>query len=210
MPITYPLSLPTVRGPARAVLTGQSVTAMTQSPFTGQQQVQVHPAMFWRASVELASMSRAEAELWSTFLLKLRGRAGTFLMGDPNAATARGSASTAPGTPLVKGAGQTGQSLVLDGAPASAAGYLMAGDYIQIGSAGTARLYKVLDDAGSNSDGEVTLSLWPRLRTSPADDAAVVVSGAAGLWRLTSDGAEWEERPGDRYNMRFEAMEALS
>ena len=103
------------------------------------------------------------------------------LLGDPIGATPRGSASSAPGTPVVNGASQTGDTLSIDGLPASATGYLKAGDYIQLGSGTGAQLYKVLDDVDSNASGEADLTIWPDLRSSPADDATVVVSNAKGF-----------------------------
>jgi len=154
-------------------------------------------------------MKRDDAEIWIAFFMKLYGVYGSFLLGDPNAATPQGSAATAAGTPVVNGASQTGNELTIDGLPASATGYLKAGDYIQLGSGSTASLHKVLDDVDTNSSGEATLTIWPDLRSSPADDAAVVVSNAKGVFRLTTSATDWQINNAGFYSMAFGASEVL-
>ena len=180
MAITYPLSLPTVKNIANIVLTARNSIAVSTSPFTLTQQVMQHQGSRWEANVTLPPMKRSSAEEWIAFLISLNGQYGTFLLGDPSGATARGSASTNAGTPLVNGGSQTGTTLNIDGAPNSATGYLKAGDYIQLGSGSGTQLYKVLADANSNGSGQVSLDIWPALRSSPADNATVVVASAKG------------------------------
>jgi hypothetical protein len=128
------------------------------------------------------------------------------LLGDPNGATARGAAT---GTPLVNGASQTGGSLVIDGAATSVTGWLKAGDYIQLGSNGSSTLHKVLTDANSDGSGNVTLDIWPHIRVAPADNAAVTVSDAKGLFRLSSNEQAFSINESAIYGMTFAAMEAV-
>lgn len=187
MAITYPLDLPTITGIRNISLIKRAVVSVSRAPFSGAQQVQEHPGQWFEAEIELPPMTRAQAEVWDSFFLKLNGMKGTFLLGDPAGAIPRGSAATTPGTPLVKGAGQTGNQLIIDGLPTSVTGYFKAGDYIQLGSGSTARLHKNLEDVDTNGSGEATLTLWPNLRSSPADNAAVVVSAAKGRFRLASN-----------------------
>lgn len=205
MAITYPLSLPTITGIANIVITARNSVAVATSPFTLTTQVMQHQGSRWEASVTLPPMKRASAEEWIAFLISLNGAYGTFLLGDPMGATARGSASTAAGTPLVNGGSQTGSTLNIDGAPNNATGYLKAGDYIQVGT----NLYKVLADANSNGSGQVSIDIWPRLRSSPADNAAVVVAGAKGLFRLSSSDASFSIDNASVYGINFSAVEAL-
>ena len=117
MAISYPLTLPTQTGIASVNLHAVNSVAISQSPFTYKQQVVAHTGQRWEAEVSLPPMKRSDAEVWIAFLLSLKGQRGTFLMGDPNCATARGSASITPGTPVVNGADQTGDSLTVDGLP---------------------------------------------------------------------------------------------
>jgi len=206
---TYPLAFPTQTGIARVEITATDVVAITESPFTFSQQVVRHAGARWSATITIPPVKREDSEYWNSFLLRLRGKFGTFLLGDPNGATPRGSAASAAGTPVVNGASQTGNELAIDGLPASATGYLKAGDYIQLGTGATARLYKVLEDVNSNGSGEATLNLWPDLRSSPADGATVVVSNAKGVFRLTENETVWTINNAGFYAINFAAVEAL-
>ena len=206
---TYPLTFPTQTGVAAVEFTATDVVSVSQSPFTLAQQVVRHAGARWSATISIPPVKRSDSEYWNSFLLRLRGQFGTFLLGDPNAATPRGSAASAAGTPVVNGASQTGNELAIDGLPASATGYLKAGDYIQLGSASTSRLYKVLEDVDSNGSGEATLNLWPDLRSSPADGATVVVSNAKGVFRLSNNEAVWTINNAGFYSISFAAVEAL-
>lgn len=206
---TYPLNFPTHTGVASVTLIAEDVVAVTTSPFTLTQQVVRHAGARWSATISIPPTKRGDADYWNAFLLRLRGKFGTFLLGDPNADTPRGSASASAGTPVVNGAGQTGNELAIDGLPASITGYLKAGDYIQLGSGSSARLYKVLEDVDSNASGEATLNLWPDLRSSPTDGAAVVVSNAKGVFRLNSNEIIWDTNNAGFYSISFSAVEAL-
>lgn len=205
MPISYPISLPTNKGLAKIRLSASTVVGVSQSPFTAAQQVYRYTGQYWEADVTLPPMKRADAEYWISFLLKLDGAFGTFLMGDPNGATARGIAT---GTPLVNGASQTGNELLTDGWTANQTGILKAGDYIQLGSAASSRLHKVLEDVNSNASGQATLTLFPALRSSPSDNAAITVSNPRGVFRLTTV-PSWDIDEATFYGMTFGAREAL-
>jgi hypothetical protein len=206
MPITYPLTLPTITGISSINIRPFSVVAVAESPFTLSQQVQEYAGQRWEADVTLPIMSRAEAEEWNAFFLKLNGRRGTFLMGDPAGSTPRGVAT---GTPLVKGAGQTGNTLITDGWTTSTANILRAGDYVQLGTGSNARLHKNLDDVNSDSSGNATLTLWPNIITAPTDNAALTITAAKGVWRLSTNVMEWNIFPPAMYQIAFTAMEAL-
>jgi hypothetical protein len=206
MAISYPLALPTTTGIAKVRISANNVVGVSQSPFTSKQQVYKFSGQFWEAEISLPPMKRADAEYWISFLLKLNGSYGTFLLGDPNGATARGVAT---GTPLVKGASQTGSELITDGWTPDTTGILKAGDYIQLGSGSSAKLHKVLDDVNSDSSGDATLTLWPDLRSAPSDNAAITVSGAKGLFRLSTNQQDWDVNEASIYGMTFPAREAL-
>lgn len=205
MTISYPLSIP-YTDIAKIKLVANNIVGISQSPFTAAQQVYKYSGQYWEADISLPPMKREVAEYWISFLLKLNGSYGTFLLGDPIGVSARGVAT---GSPLVNGANQTGNELVTDGWTHSTGGILKAGDYIQLGSASSARLYKVLDDVNSDSSGNATLTLFPDLRTSPADNAAIVVSNAKGIFRLTSGQTMWDINEASVYGITFGAREAL-
>lgn len=209
MAISYPLATPTNKTIADINLIARNVVGVSTSPFSFKQQVYQYQGQRWEADITLPPMNRDDAEQWVSFLMKLYGQKGTFLLGDPLGGTARGSASTAAGTPVVNGASQTGGTLAIDGLPASATGYLKAGDYIQLGSGATAQLYKVLNDADSNGSGQTTLDIWPNLRSSPADGSTVVVSNAKGVFRLGSNETIWNINKLSLYGIVFGAVESL-
>jgi hypothetical protein len=207
MAITYPLSLPVATKVIQSIeLRAINAVAYSRSPFTFTGQAFAYPGQMWQADITLPPMKRADAEQWVAWLLSLRGQLGTFLLGDPNGATARGAAT---GTPLVNGASQTGGSLVIDGAATSVTGWLKAGDYIQLGSNGSSTLHKVLADVNSDGSGNVTLDIWPHIRTAPADNATVTVSSAKGLFRLSSNEQAWSVNEAAIYGMTFGAMESV-
>jgi hypothetical protein len=206
MTISYPLTLPTHTGIAAISLRAVNAVVYSRSPFTFAGQAFAYPGQMWQADVTLPPMKRADAEQWVAWLLSLRGQLGTFLLGDPLGATARG---TPTGTPLVKGAGQTGGTLEIDGATSSVTNWLRAGDYIQLGSGSSARLHKVLQNVNSDGSGNVSLDIWPHIRTAPADNAAVTVSGAKGLFRLATNEQDWSIDAASIYGVTFSAMEAV-
>jgi len=209
MAISYPLTLPTASGIAQINLRAVNSVSISESPFTFKQQVIEHTGQRWEAEVSMPPMQRADAEQWISFLVSLAGVKGTFLLGDPSASTPRGSASTTPGTPVVNGASQTGASLTIDGCPASATGYLKAGDYIQLGGGSSATLHKVLTDVNTDASGQASLDLWPYLRSAPADDATIIVSDAKGLFRLASNQTDWSINNASIYGVTFPAIEAI-
>lgn len=205
MALSYPLSLPS-KGPARMVFRGGSVVGVSASPFSREQQVYAHQGDWWEVDVSLPPMERANAEAWIGFLLGLNGREGTFLLGDPVNTATRGVGT---GSPLVKGASQTGKTLLTDGWTISQTGILKAGDWLQLGSGSSTRLHKIVQDADSDGSGNATLEIWPRLRESPADNAALTVASAKGLWRLAGNLREWSLERAGKYGLSFNAVEAL-
>jgi hypothetical protein len=205
MPITYPLTLPT--GDRFAVeFEARSVVALAQSPFTLQQQVQEHPGQIWLARLWTLPLTRAEADAWIAVLLALNGRLGTVLLGDPIARTPKG---TAAGTPVVDGAGQTGQTLATTGWTPNQTGVLLRGDWLQVGTGTTQRLYKLLTDADADGSGEAVLDIWPRLRESPADEAPLVLTDPAGVFRLTHNAVAWSYEDVKVAGLELELMEAF-
>ena len=205
MPISYPLNFPAV-GIRNVTIRARSVVGLNASPFTGQQQVYKHQGQWWEMEVTLPPMKRADAEQVAAFLVKLNGRFGTFTFGDPLNTAPRGVGT---GTPLVNGAGQTGTDLVTDGWTPDTTGILKAGDWIQLGSGATSRLHKVLDDVNSDGSGNATLTLFPDLRSSPADNAAITVSSPKGLWRLAANEVDYSIDEASIYGMTFACVEAL-
>jgi len=208
MAITYPLNLPSHTGIAKIDLRAVQVTAMTMSPFTYKQQVVVHPGQRWEAEITLPPMKRSDAEAWVGWLLSLRGRSGTFLLGDPLATSPIGNGGGA--TIRVDGADQTGSTLAVDGATPNQGTWLAAGDYIQLGSGASSQLYKVTQDASSDSLGNATLEIWPELRSTPANNAVVTVDAPKGLFRLSTNEVNWSINEASIFGVTFPAVEVIT
>lgn len=206
MTISYPLTMPAVSGPNAVTLRARSTVGMSASPFTGEQQIFAHQREVWEADIALAPMKRANAEEWIAFLLALNGMEGTFLLGQPLNTAPRGVGT---GTPLVNGASQSGKTLVTDGWSNSVTGILQPGDIFQLGSGSTSRLHQITQRADSNGSGQATLDIWPRLRSAPADNAALTITNPRGVFRLASNDREWAIEVGGIYTIRFSAIEAL-
>lgn len=202
MAITYPINLPSTPAPSEVRIAPRSIVAVAVSPFSGAQQAYQHQGQFWQADITLPPMRTADAAPWMAAFLQLNGRYGTFRLGNAAMQTPRGAAT---GTPLVKGASQTGQSLITDGWSASVTGILKQGDYIQIED----RLYMLMIDANSDASGNATLDIWPRLRAAPADNAVITTSNCKGLFRLTSNEMPWVHKPADIVELSFSAVEAI-
>lgn len=201
MATSFPIILPAT-GTARVRIRQLSVVSVAKSPYTLEQQVQRFQGQQWGLDLAWPPMQRANAEALLAALCSLNGREGTFLFGDSANQSPRGVAT---GTPLVKGASQTGEDLITDGWTASTTGILKAGDWIQLGTSGTARLYKVLADATSNGSGEATLTLWPRIHTAWADNAALTTSFPKGVFRLTTSGMDWDIDAAKIYGVQISA-----
>ncbi len=183
MAISYPVTLPfATKSAARVQLRPLSVVGRHESPFTKQDEVQVWSGQRWEAVVTLPPMLRAGGgSAWIAALTSLNGLEGTFLLGDTAWKTQQGVAT---GTPLVDGGSQTGYDLATKGWTSAVSGILKAGDWIQLGSGSTSRLHMVMADANSNGSGKTTLTLWPALRSSPADGAAITLANPRGVFRL--------------------------
>lgn len=208
MAISYPLTLPSHTGIRNVSLRAVNSVAYDRSPFTFAGQVQANAGQMWEANVTLPPMKYADAEQWIAWLVSLRGQFGSFTMGDPLRCVARGSARGTD-TVIVGGAGQTGQDLNIVSDKLSVTGYLKAGDYIQIGSGISSRLYKVLVDVDTNASGEATVTVWPNVRTAPSNGDPVYVENTVGTWRLSTGDAEWSVNEAAIYGISFSAMEKL-
>jgi hypothetical protein len=197
------VSVPAVpAAPASVEFTAEDTVAVSVSPFTGQQQVQDWQASHLSASVSMPALTHVQAQQWIAFLMSLRGQANVFQFGDPLAVAPQGSGL---GTPVVDGISQTGYSINLRGFTAGAAGVLLPGDWIQIGY----RLYRTIVAANADGSGKLALSIWPQIRESPGDGAAVVLSHPKGLWRLAGNARKWSISSARVYGMQLEIIEAI-
>jgi len=71
-----------------------------------------------------------------------------------------------------------------------------------------ARLHKVLTEASSDANGKASLDLWPRLRESPPDFSALILTDAKGTFRLR-EAPGWTLDEMLHYGISFRAVEAF-
>ena len=202
---SYPLTLPTVTGIKTQNFGLTRTISVSQSPFTKQEQVYQHDGEQWKATFTLPPMKKDSAAIWLAFLISLRGRRGTFKMGDQDRKTIQGVAT---GTILVNGAAQTGNAIDLDGFANSTNNVFKAGDYIQINS----YLYMVSADVNSNGSGEATVYVEPSLRTGIEainDDTTVIYSNTTTIMRLDTNFTNWDSNHVSVYGISFACSESL-
>lgn len=208
MAINYPIALPTHTGIAQIEFRTTNAVAYSRSPFTFAGQAHEYAGKMWQADVTLPPMKRSDAEQWVAWLVSLKGQLGTFYLGDPLAELPMGSARDAD-TILVDGAVSSGNTIDIDSAPTSQTDYLKAGDFLQIGSGTSRQLFKVLTDTDTDGTGSATVDVWPNVRTSIADNAAVTVESPQGVFRLASNEQSWSVNNAAIYGISFSAMEAV-
>ena len=202
---SYPLTLPTATGVTTQNFGLRRTVAITQSPFTAQQQVFEHEGSQWNATITLPPMLKDKASIWLSFFLQLRGFRGTFKLGDQDRKTIQG---TATGTVRINGASQTGNQVALDGFTASRANVFLAGDYIQINS----YMYMVTANVTANGSGEANVKIEPALRTGIEpinNDTTVIYLNTTTLMRLDSNELNWDTNNVSLYGISFSCSEAL-
>jgi len=210
MAISYPLDTPTTIGIESIELRAVNAVATSQSPFTYKQQVISHTGQKWEASVTIPPVRKDLAEPWVSMLTALKGPVGTFLLGDPNMAIPQGTASLGAGTPKVDGTQTPSDTISLKGLPLNRANFLIAGDYVQFGTASTSTLHKVLTTVTTSSAGTVTIDIWPSTKRSLTNDEAVVLSNAKGVFRLATTTASWQINQSSTYGISFDAVEVIN
>ena len=205
---TYPLSLPS--SPAFTISGWglQRNTGLTESPFTGAQQVVEFEYGLWYANLQLPPMKRDLAVEWQAFLVQLHGRRGTFLLGDPDAKQSRGAAN---GTITLSTSASSGD-LTLDlnsASQQSTTGILKTGDYIQIGGGSAAKLHMVCADVNSDASGNFTITIEPAIKTGASSGTSIVHQNTVGVFRLTDDSITWDTNIISNYGITIACKEAL-
>lgn len=195
MALTYPLSFPDVGITSIEMRLRRSV-AVSQSPFSYQQQTHDFGGAIWEATVTLPPLTYAQARQVEVFLLGLKGRQKTFTMGHPLHNT------TGSGVYVDASSGNTpaigNETITLDGAA------LDAGTYFSIHN----RLYMLLESkAQGSADGAKEIA--PPLRTAPTHATQLELAAPVGTWRLASNDIGYNTNVAGIYGFTFACVEAL-
>jgi len=163
----------------------RSATAVSQSPFTYDQQTYQHQGVRWEAEVQLPPLKRSDAKQVEAFFAALRGQANTFTMGNPIHNTTATGAITS---------GTAGATTVTG----STSG-VVAGDYFETGNA----LYIVTGISGSSID------IMPPLRSAISSSTPMDFTLPKGTWRLASNDIGWSINEASLYGFTFACVEAI-
>lgn len=233
MTITYPLSFPTTIGLTDSNFKMRTSVSVNESPFSFTQQVYNWQGERWEVDVVLPLMKRAVAEEYKSFLASLKGKYGTFLMYVPSARENLGNYLdtsreleaidgdhlntisgdhiwTSVGEPFCVSGLAGNKTIIISNLVQSANGVLKAGDYFHIGTGASTRLYKILKDVNSDSNGEATLDIFPALRRNIVYGEQIELQQPRGLFRLDSNVIEFPSDYNNLFSLSFSAIEAIS
>lgn len=163
-------------------------TAAFVSPLSGTTRTLARGGSRWACSLSCRNLRAEKRATLLAFLTRLEGQRHRVVLPD-HAFVKRGTLAV---NPLVKGGGQTGNSLAVDGA--TAAKTLLAGDWISVGGL----LYMVADTATVDGAGEASIPITPRLRSAPGDNATVTVVSPTGRFLLSGNTLSWSNAAGGR------------
>jgi hypothetical protein len=172
---------------------------VSESPFTGSQQVQVYPKAQWFATLTLPTMSKTQAREWVNFFVLCEGRRNTFLLSDPDYKSINGTATTAA-VAANKDTGTTVVNLTIGTGKT-----LNKGSYIQFGTGASSRLHMVVDDNTSNGN----VSIQPPLKDPITTTTTVTIASPVGLFRMDNNELAWDADHLSRFGVSFSCSEAL-
>lgn len=204
---TYPINMPTTPSFTNSSWKLNRRVAISESQFTGAQQVYEYDYALWSAVLSLPPMKREQAREWESFFMRLHGIKGTFLLGDPDATSPQGAAT---GTITLNSAVAVGDFTVdLATTLNSTSNVFRTGDYIQLGTSGTAKLYMVTADASSNGSGVVTVTIEPSIKAVVGTGQQITYNSPKGLFRMDSNDLGWDANAVSTYGISFSCVEAL-
>jgi hypothetical protein len=148
---------------------------METSDATGHQAARLFGPARWRMSITShPAMTQADAVIWESLVLRLRGGINHLAIGDPVRKVPRG---TMRGTLTLSAQAAAGETtLSITGGAGQASKTLLAGDWLQVGTGLSAQLFKVVTDATANGSGVISVTVEPPVRATFASSTAVAWS----------------------------------
>lgn len=209
MPVSYPATMPT-SGVTSINWTNSTSSTITKSPFSFQGQAQSYGGAIRSAQVTVENLNREQAEDWLGFLDSLNGTIGTFLFGDPMAKTPMGVGSS--GSITIDAINASTKDVIRVNTPIRTVtgGFLKRGDWFQIGTGTSSRLYKLAVNVNVDATGVSTnLIFWPTLRIMPAVGDNIYINEPKGLFRRSSGSYSYSEVDGCKYSLSFDCEEVI-
>lgn len=170
------------------------------SPLSGSTQTASRTGTRWHLTMDFVNLTATNRRLMKAFLAKLDGKTHRFTAHDHSSSYA----GTAVGSPLVKGASQTGNSIDTDGW--TSGDTILEGD--QFGLDGELKM--CTSDAVADGGGNMTISFVPEIHSSPADNSSVVITDPTGIFMLIADENGWVNQPGVFSDMTIDAIEDVN
>jgi hypothetical protein len=173
--------------------------AEARSPFTGTSQIQDWGASWWEYQIEMAVTQGSNGRRLSAFFAALGGLRGRFLFPDPTIEVLVGV-----GNPYVT------ETQAAGGTTLRTAGWglgLRAGDFFQLGSETTTRLYQLTADV-TPVGSEAELAFVPSLRAVVQVGTPIGLNAPSVLLRLTAPVPTVIGRA-DQHRFTISAREAL-
>ena len=161
------------------------------SDVTGSEAVRIFGPPRWRVSMAGGdSMSLAQAGLWEIMVLQLKRGVNSLAVYDPVRTLPQG---TMRGSPVLANTAFAGDESVQMG---SAAGTLLPGDWMQLGSgASTSQMVKVV--ALATGAGTATVYFEPPLRVGFAAGTAVTLDHPVFYARCLNKSTRWDYQAGN-------------
>ena len=171
---------------------------------SGRRQARQIAGQFFSMTATFPPMTRAQFAPIDAFIMKQRGQYETFTLVMPVLSTGLGSPA---GTPLIRGADQTGRTLATDGWTGGIS-IFKAGDYLKLDHD---KVYKVVADVTSNASAsaDTPITIEPALITSPADNSAITHTNVPFLVSLTTGVQEYSTGTSGLFSYEVDFTEAL-
>jgi hypothetical protein len=169
------------------------------SPLSKAVQTLSRKGSHWKTTMTFSNLDGADRAALQAFIAKLDGQTHRMRISDYGYVR-RGAASS--GSPVVKGAGQSGSTLLADGASLSTTSYLAAGDYISFND----ELHMVTADVNSDSSGNLSIPIAPPIRKSPPDNSSIEYLAPYGVFMMINN-PSWSTQPPYISNITIEAIE---
>lgn len=144
----------------------------------------------WAFDLEYGNkLERDDFQPFWAFVVSQRGQYGTFKFVPAVFGNGQGNIGTS--VPLVKGASQSGRSVITDGWQVGAT--MKAGDFFRFN--GHTKVYMLKADIVADEAGEATLSIEPALYQSPADNEFLIVENVDFTCAFTDDSHDMDITP---------------
>lgn len=144
------------------------------------------------------------AEIFA-FMMQQEGQYQNFQIIIPGHESPRGQFDSGSDSPIVLGAGQTGNSVSITGCRSDITNLLVKGDFLQFTN--HAKVYMVTEDFSTDGLGEGSIEIYPALQESPVDSEAIIVENVTMTVAATRDIIETPIRPPLVYNFNLQVVE---